>query len=231
MNSYTYESAASNLTRKLPLNESYPRILPQWMKNDKQVLKFNGFFVEHVVESSYENYRIRKLNIFFYLEDNTVHIDEIREENSGIVQGYFSKRSRVEKPCKSGFIGWEDLNVGQNFEVYGKVVHITSCDEFTRKFLVENSVDVPSNEEIPEVQQENKFKNVDVARNKKTISELKEYIEVKLGGGHPNQRLKQFLQNDGKVLHFDVLWYDDRYDKEEKFFKMNYYLADGMVFL
>ena len=58
---------------------------------------------------------------------------------------------------------------------------------------------------------------------------MKEYIEVGLKGGHPNNGLKQFLENDRKVLNFDISWFDDKYDKEEKMYKMNYYLADGKV--
>ena len=69
-------------------NLPFPVRLPQWIKYDKNVLKFTAYFVEHIVESAYENYRIRKCNIFYYLEDDTMHIDEVREENSGIVQGY-----------------------------------------------------------------------------------------------------------------------------------------------
>ena len=64
---------------------------------------------------------------------------------------------------------------------------------------------------------------------KKTSAEIKEYTEVGLKGGHPNKRLKQFLDNDRKVLSFDISWYDNVYDKEEKKYKLNYYLADGQI--
>lgn len=70
---------------------------------------------------------------------------------------------------------------------------------------------------------------MDKVKNLKAIAELKEYIEVKLNGGHPNKTVNQFLANDRKVLNFDILWFDEKYDKEEKHFKMNYYLADSMV--
>ena len=33
--------------------------MPQWLKYDKNVLKFIGYFIEHVTESTYKNYRIR----------------------------------------------------------------------------------------------------------------------------------------------------------------------------
>lgn len=38
--------------------------------------------------------------------------------------------------------------------------------------------------------------------------EYKEYFEVKLGGGHPNNGLQKYLENDRKVLSFDILWDD-----------------------
>jgi len=46
-----------------------------------------------------------------------------------------------------------------------------------------------------------KFKNIDLKENREIIGDLKEYIEVKLGGGHPNKILKQFLDNDRKVIY------------------------------
>jgi len=50
-----------------------------------------------------------------------------------------------------------------------------------------------------------------------------------LKGGHPNRNLKQFLENDRKVLNFNILWYDEKYDKEEKPYIMNFFLADNTV--
>ena len=65
---------------------------------------------------------------------------------------------------------------------------------------------------------------------KKDFHEIyKEYIEVKLGGGHPNKILKQFLHNDRQVLNFDIVWFDEKYDKEEKFYKLHYFLSNSKV--
>jgi len=51
---------------------------------DRHVLRFYGFFKESVVESNLENHRVRKLIIYYYLDDNSVSIIEPKKENSGI---------------------------------------------------------------------------------------------------------------------------------------------------
>jgi hypothetical protein len=217
-------------SRDTTLNESYPRILPQWIKQDKKVLCFNTYFVEHVSESAHENYRIRKCNIFYYLDDDTIHINEVKEENSGIPQGYFVKRHKIEKqPSTQDYVTWRDFNVQSDILLYGKRFRICNCDDFTRKFYFENGISLNPPEEIPRYPDDDKFANVDIESNKKKIGDLKEYIEVKLGGGHPNKILKQFLNNDRKVLNFDIVWYDEKYDKEEKFYKLHYFLSNGHV--
>ena len=214
-------------------NLPFPVRLPQWIKYDKNVLKFTAYFVEHIVESAYENYRIRKCNIFYYLEDDTMHIDEVREENSGIVQGYFVKRQRCPKDGevnKNNYITWRDFNLQKEIFLFGKKFRICNCDDFTKIYFRKVGIPLNQPEEIPEVIFEpDKFKNVDFEQNKKNIAEIKEYIEVGLKGGHPNGGLKQFLENDRKVLNFDISWFDDKYDKEEKVYKLNYFLADGKV--
>jgi len=43
---------------------------------DRHVLNFKGYFKESVAESNLENHRLRKLVIFYYLEDNSVQINE-----------------------------------------------------------------------------------------------------------------------------------------------------------
>jgi len=54
-------------------------------------------------------------------------------------------------------------------------------------------------------------------------------LEVNLGGGHPNRNLRSFIDNDRKVLSFDVMWDDNSYDGGIKHYKMNYYLSDNTM--
>ena len=70
--------------RKPQENDSIPKIAPKWLKYDRQVLQFDCFFQEPVVESPTENYRIRKCILYYYLDDDTMHIIEKKIENSGI---------------------------------------------------------------------------------------------------------------------------------------------------
>ena len=65
---------------------------PTYVKLDKVVLQFSGFFKESVVESNLENFRIWNVTIYYYLEDSTIMITEPKEMNSGIPQGVFLKR-------------------------------------------------------------------------------------------------------------------------------------------
>jgi hypothetical protein len=60
--------------------------------------RFEGFFKEPVHESAAENFRVRKIRVLYYLEDDSMQISEPKEENSGIPQGVFIKRHRIPKP-------------------------------------------------------------------------------------------------------------------------------------
>ena len=110
---------------------SYPRILPQWIKFDKKVLKFTAYFQEHVVESVYENYKIRACDILYYLDDDTMQIKEHVVQNSGMLQGPLIKKQIVLKENGQRFTQ-EDLKIGYEISIYGKKFKIIDCDDFTR---------------------------------------------------------------------------------------------------
>jgi len=48
------------------------------------VLSFKGYFKESVVENPRENFRIRKMIIYYYLNDGTIYISEPKIINSGL---------------------------------------------------------------------------------------------------------------------------------------------------
>ena len=218
---------------KIRVNQSQQNLMPQWLKFDKNVLKFTGYFVEHVTESAYENYRVRVCNILYYLEDDAIHVVELKSENSGMVQGDLIKRQRIQihdiqDPLTKRDISWKDLNVQKNVLICGKNFRLCYCDKFTQNFYEKNGITLNPPEKIPEYDFGQKYSMINFNEVKKNIMDLKEFTEVGLGGGHPNKGLTQFLENDRKVLRFDIVWYSP-YEKEEKKYKLHYYLADGQI--
>ena len=220
--------------RDQPENDYIPRIQTPWLKYDRMVLRFEAYFQEHVVESPNENFRIRKCLIYYYLTDNTIHVNEPKIENSGLPQGILIRRMQIPKDIKNlprDYFSWEDLAVGKNVTFFEHTFHIINCDAFTRAFYAEKGIPLAPAERLPEdgFSYSQKIKNVRV--NPPDFKELKEYNEVKVknGGGHPNGGLKKYLENDRIVLCFDIMWHDKTLCGGVNFYKMNYFLADDSV--
>ena len=98
-------------------------------------MRFYGFFKESVVESRLENFRIKKITIFYYLEDKSIMVTEPKQVNSGTPQGVFLKRQVVLKPDGSGqpFMP-EDFGIGIDIGIFGRQVRINDCDSYTRQY-------------------------------------------------------------------------------------------------
>lgn len=124
--------------------KSGPR-LPPWLAYDKKCLCFSAYFKETLQEVYHAPYQVRKVKIFYYLEDGTMQIVEPKVENSGIPQGCLVHRQRIPKPapCQSDFYSIMDLNVNTTVEIFDRVYHITGCDLFTRHFLNRSGISVP----------------------------------------------------------------------------------------
>jgi len=192
---------------------------PDWVKLDKQVLRFFGYFKESIVESRNENSRIRKLTIYYYLTDDTIGINEERETNSGVIQGIFLRRIKVKKEENSNsFYLYTDLIVGSDIYVFGRYIRLYDCDEYTREFYSMQGLTQPNAVEIPvdQFRESNKPRVV-----QKRDNSMKDYLEHKLGGGKVHSQ-KQFLEYDRKVLKFNA-----KYDGLN--YIIHYCLADDTV--
>ncbi len=55
------------------------------------MLRFYGYFKQTIYESPLESYRVRRVIIYYYLEDDTIAIYEIPYENSALVQVLFNE--------------------------------------------------------------------------------------------------------------------------------------------
>lgn len=191
---------------------------PTFVKMDRQVLRFYGFFREPVVESALEHYRLRKLVLYYYLEDHTLSIIEPKQVNSGTPQGAFLKRQSVLKEDRSGIcVLPTDLRVGNNISIYGKNIRLADCDQYTREFYHHNGQPQGPAEDIPSDAFEVKTTTKEV---KVRDQAMKDYLEKSLGGGRPKSQ-KQFLDNDRKVLRF--------YCKSGDSYILHFYLADDTI--
>ena len=100
------------------------------------MLRFTGYFKESVVESRLENFRIRQLTIYYYLEDRSVMITEPKQINSGAPQGAFLKRQMIIKQDGSQMpFEPTDFRVGQDIDVCGRSIRLVDCDQYTREFF------------------------------------------------------------------------------------------------
>ncbi|XP_074032977.1 EF-hand domain containing 1.2 [Leptinotarsa decemlineata] len=210
-----------------PLSDKYPSIYPRgesieipgWIAFDKQILCFDGFFQETLQELRGSPFQIRKVKIYFFLEDGTIQVVEPRVENSGVAQGTLISRQRIRfpPPMDDNFYDFTDFNIGREVELYGRVFKITNCDKFTRTFM--NRCGIAIGDAIvapPDPYMEIRSHQMDAMQPKK-----------------PNRTadtLGKFLQNDKKVLHFKGYW-DDK-DTEYGYVHhlgIRYYLADDTI--
>lgn len=59
-----------------------PQFIPHYALYDQKCLTFKAFFKQSVTESPLEYYRVRKVNIIYFLEDDTITVMEPRTEVS-----------------------------------------------------------------------------------------------------------------------------------------------------
>ena len=211
-------TSSSQDTFKNPYGEEIKNSYePDFVKFDKQVLRFYGYFKESVVENELENARIRLLIIYYYLLDESVSIIDIKQENSGIPQGSFLKKGKVYKEDGSLY-KYTDFVVGKDVLIYGKVIRIYDCDSYTRDFFKINGFTQPEKEAVP----------ADPFITKMTTKPpvvkdnlMKDYLEYSMGGGKVKSA-KQFLENDRKVLRFNAKFEGLKYI-------IHYYLSDDTV--
>ncbi|KAM7044360.1 EF-hand domain-containing family member C2 isoform 1-T1 [Molossus nigricans] len=88
----------------------------------------------------------RMFIISYFLSNNTISVFEPIEENSGNAGGLFLKRMRVKRPGQeifkselSEYIQPEELYIGAKVNVNGYLFILLNADEYTLKFMEENS--------------------------------------------------------------------------------------------
>lgn len=210
----------------------------QWLANSNKVLCFIGYFQEAVHESLLENYRIRKVQLFYYLEDDTMQITELKMENSGVPQGNFLKRHRVRKEEEDCFYTLDDLRIGKTIELYGRVFQIVDASKATVAYLAARGVEMDAPQPFP-VDEYEATRNAIMSRETggdANVSHnirknpMKIFAEAALGNTVNNSNRAGFLQYDRKVLRFQCVWDDrDNLYGDIQYFKVHYFLTDDTM--
>eukprot|EP00164_Ancoracysta_twista_P005684 GFYU01007806.1.p1 GENE.GFYU01007806.1~~GFYU01007806.1.p1 ORF type:complete len:593 (-),score=207.04 GFYU01007806.1:255-2033(-) len=195
---------------------NYPTVLPAHMAYDKLVCRFYGYFKEGISESPIESFRIRRVSILFYLEDDSIMVDEHRQDNTGLPQGVLVKRHRIPKN-NSAYFSLGDFDIGNEITIYSKTIRIVDADKFTRDFFQNNfNKQIGQPEEIPTDHY------AELLANKK-----KDHRPRK---DNSMDKLKQFLDWDRHVLRFYCLWDDNEsLFGSRRHFVLHYFLSDDTV--
>lgn len=188
--------------------------VPAHLAFDKKVLKFFGYFKETVHESAQEYYRVRPVEIFYYLEDDSISVMEPHVENAGMPQGKLIKRQRLPKDDQGDHWHWKDLNLSMNVIFYGKSFRITSCDKFTADFMESEGLVINPPEATP--------KDPYTQNRKLPLRTFTTKSDF--------DKLKKFLTLDRKVLRFYCIWDDrDSMFGEMRPFILHFFLVDDTI--
>lgn len=214
--------------------------LPSFLEHDRRVLLFNAYYEEDVHESAIEEKRIHTCEVYFYVEDGTMEIIECKQENSGIVQGRFLRRSKVSKPGSSSYYEIDDLKIGSQVMIYSRIFHIASCNESTREFVMKyHGWDEEDVETLPLPRDRfSESKDAKMRREsgapgsdrKRKMNDLKQVMESMLGKETSMTDRGMFLENGTDALCFHVLWDDrEKLYGDIQYFRLFFYLADNTV--
>lgn len=190
---------------------------PQFVRYDRIVLTFRGFFKQAVPESRAEHYRIRHVNVMYFMEDDTLTVYEPPVRDCGFPQGRLVRRGRALR-TNTEYYTWKHLNIGCDLELNGTVYHLCDCDAFTREFLTAQGIELGDSEALP----------LDPYTSDKLISSVRPQHQTP----SDDDKLRRYLEFQGKVLTFDALLQDERADDEPgdaMTYKVFYYLEDDTI--
>ncbi|CAH1403259.1 unnamed protein product [Nezara viridula] len=194
-----------------------PIFQPHFLLFANKCLTFKAFFKQSVVESPDEYYRVRIVNIIYFLEDDTITVMEPKVENAGFLQGRLVKRARIPKFGMGEYWHWKDINLGMDMDIYGIVYHICDCDQYTRAWLESQGIELDQPEDMP----------IDPYSQKRGVINN---VQQRVTPNVDEDKLKKFLDYDKRILRFYAVW-DRRMEENgslEKY-KIYYYLQDDTM--
>lgn len=208
-------------------------------ENINVTLTFHAYFEEaaDAPGNNTDRPRIRKCNIYYFLEDDTISIVEKPQMNSGIPQGKIVKRSVITRPDGSSMT-LDDLRIGESVVIYCRAYNIVDCDAFTRRYLLSVGREEAEGAPVPTDPYEDIRRRQlhpgqtsskwDRFHSKKNPNKL--FMEAQLGNTVNNSGRQGFIQYGNQTLRFHCVWdntknlYGDRMD-----YSLVYHLCDDTI--
>ncbi|KAK9872960.1 hypothetical protein WA026_020309 [Henosepilachna vigintioctopunctata] len=199
-------------TRSVALHQ----FTPHYVHYDGKCLTFKAFFKQTVVESPSEHYRVRQVNLIYFLADDTIVVIEPKTLNAGMEQGKLVRREKILKNDRGEYWTWKDLGIGKDIALHGTVYHTVDCDLFTREYMASQGMIMGDPEEMP-------FDPYTMERA------LKQRINTTKTPPADN-KLRRFLEYDKQILRFHAVW-DDRDSEygELRKYDILYFLSDDTI--
>ncbi|KAH9082333.1 hypothetical protein Ae201684P_009659 [Aphanomyces euteiches] len=193
-----------------------PNALPKWITNDRQVLRFFGYFI---VPGTDAPETVRRVTLHYFLADASIEVCEPREVNSGLDQGLFLRRTVLKRDDKAPYTP-QDLEIGGTISIKGRTCHLVDCDATTREYYDQLNQPQPAAQSYPDTPQPSHWNEIE--RIKKTT--YREQAKSKAS------KVQQFMQFSNSVLRFYCIW-DDPHPlyPESRPFVIHYYLADDTI--
>ncbi|KXZ51864.1 hypothetical protein GPECTOR_11g300 [Gonium pectorale] len=208
-----------------PGSSSRPGRVPNWVAYDRKVLCFGGYFREEVPAgvSPLESWRVRKVSMRYYLENDQVEIVELREENSGLPQGTLLKRHCAIKDGGTP-LRWPDLRVGGSVTLYKRTYLLVSADAATRAFYAAQGAEQLPDEPFPEGPYDQKRKAANAGQH---LSPRGPAAVFNFLPGRPPEHIER---RDGATLRFLAAWDNTAVTFGEVLcFSLAYHVADGSI--
>eukprot|EP01063_Lacrimia_lanifica_P011940 TRINITY_DN18602_c0_g1_i1.p1 TRINITY_DN18602_c0_g1~~TRINITY_DN18602_c0_g1_i1.p1 ORF type:complete len:786 (+),score=369.64 TRINITY_DN18602_c0_g1_i1:110-2467(+) len=209
---------------------------------------FLAYCKEAVFESAIETFRIRKVAITYFGNDKTLSIREERVQNSGALNsvhggGAVLLRRHQVLDTDGSPLDLDDIQIGEEFECYGRVYQVINCTDKTREKLKEKGWVVPDGLPFPTDDDSHRKHNDKRMRmtGRRLLStddmDVKRQAEFAISGRyskvHPEatRAAKQFLAAGGsRTLSFLALWDNSASTPEDvRVLCVKYYLEDDTL--
>ena len=105
-----------------------------------QLLRYYGYYVENLPGGDFTfpeyGYRLRQVEVYFHMDDDTISVFEPHLENSGLPQGITCRRRQYFWPgtdltCRKPYV-LTDFKLGNDYQIAQYKIHLYDADDFTK---------------------------------------------------------------------------------------------------